>query len=101
MPEFVRVAAVSDFRPGTIKEIEIQGKPIALANVSGQFYAIDNICLHRGGPLGQGWVEGDRVECPWHGWQFDLKTGECAFNPSAKLPTYEVKVEGGDVLVAL
>jgi nitrite reductase (NADH) small subunit len=100
MPAFVKVAAVADIPTGTVREVEANGKKIAVANVEGQFYALDNTCLHRGGPIGQGALEGNAVECPWHGWQYDMKTGQCAFNPAAKLPTYEVKVEGADVLVA-
>lgn len=101
MPTFVKVASVADIPMGTVREVEANGKVIALANVGGEFYAIDNMCLHRGGPLGQGFLEGHVVECPWHGWQYDMKTGECTFNPVVKLPTYEVKVEGADLLVAL
>ncbi len=100
MLAFVKVAAVADIPTGTVREVEANGKKIAVANLQGQFYAMDNTCLHRGGPIGQGVLEGNAVECPWHGWQYDMKTGQCAFNPAAKLPTYEVKVEGADVLVA-
>ena len=101
MPAFVKVAGVSDVPPGTVKEVEANGKLIALANVEGQFYALDNVCLHQGGPVGQGVLEGHQVECPWHGWQYDVKSGQCVFNPVAQLATYEVKVDGGDVLVAI
>ena len=101
MPGFVKVAGVAEIPAGTMKEVEIGGKAIAVANVQGTFFAIDNICLHRGGPLAQGFLEGEVVECPWHGWQWSLKTGQCTFNPEAKLETYEVKVEGSDVLVAV
>ena len=69
--------------------------------MKGTFYALDNLCLHRGGPLGQGYMEGEKLECPWHGWQFEVKTGISPVNPNAKVPTYEVKVEGTDVMVAL
>ncbi len=99
MPTFTRVAGVSDIPAGTVKEVQADGKSIALANIEGQFYAIDNVCLHLGGPLGQGYLDGQQVECPWHGWQYDMKTGQCVFNPQARLPTYAVKVEGSDVLV--
>ena len=72
-----------------------------MANIEGQFYALDNTCVHRGGPIGQGVLEGNVVECPWHGWQYDMKTGQCTFNPATQLPTYEVKVEGADLLIAV
>lgn len=101
MPAFVKIASVADIPAGTVREVEANGRKIAVANVGGQFYAMDNTCVHRGGPLGQGVLEGQVVECPWHGWQYDMKTGECTFNPVVKLPTYEVKVEGADLLVAL
>ena len=101
MPAFVKVAEVSDLAPGAVKEFTVNGRTIALCNVEGQFYALDNVCLHRGGPVGQGYVDGSKVECPWHGWQFDVKTGATIMNPGMKLPTYEVKVEGSDVLVAV
>ena len=101
MPAFVKVADLSEIPAGTVKEVEANGKKIALANIDGLFYAIDNTCVHRGGPLGQGFLEGDLVECPWHGWQYNMKTGQCAFNPAARVPAYEVKTEGADVLVCL
>ena len=101
MPAFVKVAAVADVEPGQLKEITVNDKTIALCNIEGTFYALDNVCVHQGGPLGQGYLEGDKVECPWHGWQYDVKTGAVVFNPSSKVAIYEVKVEGSDVLVAL
>ncbi|MBI4465067.1 MAG: non-heme iron oxygenase ferredoxin subunit [Acidobacteria bacterium] len=101
MANFVKVAAVSDVEPGKVKEYTVNGKVIALCNVEGEFYALDNVCLHRGGPLGQGYIDGDKVECPWHGWQYSVKTGAISYNPAMKVATYEVKVEGSDVLVAV
>jgi nitrite reductase/ring-hydroxylating ferredoxin subunit len=81
--------------------VEINGKALALFNIDGTFYAIDNTCLHRGGPLGEGEVEGDEVSCPWHGWQYNVKTGVCVNNPAAKVATYQVKVDGTDLKVLL
>src|SRR5262245_31434397 len=101
MPDFVRVAGVSELEPGKMKAITVNGKTIALCNVGGTFYALDNVCLHRGGPLGEGYLEGEKVECPWHGWQFDVKTGCASMSPGMKVPTYEVKIEGADVMVSL
>jgi len=101
MADFVRVAAVSEVEPGKVKQITVNGKTLALCNVGGTFYALDNVCLHRGGPLGEGSLDGDKVECPWHGWQYDVKTGAIAMDPGMKVPTFEVKVQGADVLVAL
>ena len=101
MPEFVKVAAVTDLPPGKVKSITVGERMIALCNVEGTFYALDNVCIHRGGPLGEGYLDGDKLECPWHGWQFEVKTGCVAFNRKEKIPTYEVRIEGPDVLVAL
>jgi nitrite reductase/ring-hydroxylating ferredoxin subunit len=101
MPTFVKVATVADLPPGKVKQVTVNDKIIALCNVGGTFYALDNVCLHRGGPLGEGYLDGEKLECPWHGWQFDVKTGAVTFNPREKVPTYEVRIEGGNVLVAL
>lgn len=101
MSGFVKVATISDLPPGKVKSITVGEKMIALCNVEGTFYALDNVCIHRGGPLGEGYLEGEKLECPWHGWQFDVKTGCVAFNPREKIPTYEVKIDGSDILVAV
>ena len=74
---------------------------IALFNCGGKFYATANTCIHRGGPLGEGLLEGTTVVCPWHGWEFDVASGACITNPKAKISTYPVKVEGNDLLVDL
>jgi 3-phenylpropionate/trans-cinnamate dioxygenase ferredoxin component len=99
MAEFVRAIAESDLAPGGCMELALGGKPVALFNVGGRFYAMSNTCLHRGGPLGQGMLAEQAVMCPWHAWTWDVTTGENTANPVLKLPTYEVKVEGGQVLV--
>ena len=99
MGEFVRVVGTGDVKPGHGTVAEINGKTLAIFNVDGTFHAIDNTCIHRGGPLGEGDVEGNVVTCPWHGWQFNVSTGECIKNPSAKVEIYPVKVEGDDVKV--
>ncbi len=101
MPEFVRVASVAEVPPGMVRQVEVRGRRIALANVNGEFFALDDTCPHRGGPLGMGFLEGMRLECPLHAWQFDLRTGEFAGDPAVRVPTYQVRIEGGDVLVAL
>ena len=98
---FQRAAKTNEITPGTIREFQVEGKAIALANVGGKFYAINNTCLHRGGPLGQGVMDGNIVTCPWHGWQYDVRTGENEFDRAIKLRCYEVRVEDGDVKVAV
>ena len=87
--------------PGEAREFSCGGKTICVANVNGEISAIDNICLHRGGPLGQGAIENGKVVCPWHGWEWDPKTGEAGHNPNAKLAVYPVKVENGEVMIDL
>ena len=101
MPSFVKVASVSDVQPGEVKQFTANGKTIALCNVGGQFYALDNECVHRGGPLSEGYLDGEKLECPWHAWQYDVHTGAVTMNPSAKVPTYAVKIEGSAVFVAV
>jgi nitrite reductase/ring-hydroxylating ferredoxin subunit len=101
MADFVKVAGTAEVTPGTGVAAEVNGQAIAVFNVGGTYCAIDNTCIHRGGPLGEGELEGDTVTCPWHGWQYNVKTGACINNPSATLKSYEVKVEGTDVKVLL
>lgn len=99
MPEFVKVIASADLPPGQGMEANVGGKPVALFNVGGRFYAVSNTCLHRGGPLGQGFVEGTTVTCPWHSWTWDVATGENVVNRELKVACYATKVEDGNVLV--
>jgi len=100
MPTFSKATPASDVVPGTGKVVMVGGKEIALFNVDGTFYALDNECPHRGGPLGEGDLEGCIVTCPWHAWQYDVRTGE-SITDDLKVSRYEVKVEGGDVEVAV
>jgi nitrite reductase (NADH) small subunit len=86
---------------GEAKEFELADKVICVANVNGTITAMDNVCLHMGGPLGQGVVEGNKIVCPWHGWEYDLKTGELSDDPKSKLPVYSIKIQNGDVLIEL
>ncbi len=101
MAEFVRIAGTGDVKTGSGITVEAKGQAIALFNVDGTFYAIDNTCVHRGGPLGEGELTGDTVACPWHGWEYNVKDGKCSTSPSACVKTYEVKVEGQDIKVLL
>lgn len=100
MSTFSKACAVSDVAPGTAKLVAVDGKEIALFNVGGTFYALDNECPHRGGPLGEGDLEDCIVTCPWHAWQYDVRTGE-SITDDLKVARYDVKVEGDDVLVAV
>ncbi len=101
MPEFVKVAQLSEVPQGEMKTVEIDGDPIVLVNVDGKIYAFGGKCTHRGGPLGEGELTGDVVTCPWHGGEFDVKTGEVLGPPPEKaIPTFQVQVEGNDIKVA-
>ena len=96
---FTRLAAQSDLPAvNAVKEFSCNGKEICVANVNGEIHAIENTCLHMGGPLGEGVIEGGKVICPWHGWAWDPRTGQ-AGPPGARLAVYPVKIENGDVLI--
>jgi nitrite reductase (NADH) small subunit len=101
MSNFVKVASLSELAAGCCKMVDVNGKAVALFNVNGTVYALDNTCLHRGGPLGEGELEGETVSCPWHGWQYNVKTGENVMDPAVKVAVYPVQVEGGDIKVAV
>ena len=95
MAEFVKAATTTEIEPGQARLVEVNGKQIALFNVGGQFFALDNACTHRDGPLAEGAVSGSEVTCPWHGATFDVRTGE-ATGPPAQRPVtrYSVRVTG-------
>jgi nitrite reductase/ring-hydroxylating ferredoxin subunit len=97
---YVRVASAADVPPGTGAVVHANGRAIALFNVDGSFFAIDNTCLHRGGPVGEGDLEGVVVTCPWHGFQYDVTTGRNVFDPDVGLESFPVRIEDGDVWVA-
>lgn len=101
MAEAVKVAGIADITPGSGTTVEVDGKSLAVFNVEGSYYAIDNTCVHRGGPLGEGELEGNTVTCPWHGWSYDVTTGRCVNNPSACVKSYPVTVDGADIKVQL
>ena len=101
MPRSIRVAAVSDVPPGTAKEVMADDQVVALFNVEGTFYAMDGVCPHAGGPLGEGTLRGTVVTCPWHGWQFDVTSGENCLNRRMTHKCFAVNVEGDDVIIEL
>jgi nitrite reductase/ring-hydroxylating ferredoxin subunit len=101
MPSWTRLARASDLPPGTAKEVVAAERVIALFNAGGTFYALDGVCPHQGGPLGQGFLEGCIVTCPWHGWQFDVRTGQHQINPQLVQPRFEVRVEDDWIWVDL
>lgn len=106
MPELVEVAKVEELAPGTARVVTAAGRELALVNVDGTFYAIDNECTHRGGYLGEGEINPDwsecAIECPLHGSVFDVRTGE-VLSPPATDPvrTYVVEVDAGVIKVSI
>lgn len=96
---FLRAARKNEIPPGTIREFQVDGLTLAIANVGDKFYAINNTCLHRGGPLGQGTLQGAAVTCPWHGWQYDVTTGKLVMNQAVGVKQYNIEVRGEDLWV--
>ena len=97
------VAKLEDLEPGACLSVEADdAHGVALFNVDGEILATDNTCPHAGGPLGEGILAGDVVECPWHGWEFNVRTGQCLENPSSEwtVPCFPTRVENGVIQIA-
>lgn len=101
MQDFVKVAFAHEIPPGTGRTVEVEGIWIAVFNVEEKFYAVDNACPHAGGPLGEGKLCGTEVECPWHGWKFDVTSGERVGNPDFQVTCCEVRVQGDEIQIAI
>lgn len=101
MPNWIRVAATDDCPPGTSLELVAGDRIVALFNVNGAFHALDGVCPHQGGPLGKGCLDGSIVTCPWHGWQFDVRTGQHQLSRTIRQPTFPVRVDDGSVWLDL
>ena len=102
MPDFIRIAAQSELpQPGNVREFTANGRAICVANLDGAFCVLDGTCPHEGGPLGEGDIEDGRVVCPWHGYAFDLHTGEASDDPTLKAEIIESRLEGGELRVKL
>lgn len=102
MAGFIRVASLSELPPGTLKGVRIGDVGICLANADGTVYAFRDNCSHKDFPLHLGELEGDRLTCEWHGAQFDITTGRAVRIPAIKpIRTFDVKVDGDDILVAV
>jgi nitrite reductase/ring-hydroxylating ferredoxin subunit len=99
LAEFVKVGMLQDLAPGSAKAVEIAGKAIALYNVDGALFATDNTCPHRGGPLGEGELDAGVITCPWHGFQYDVKSGKCLTNPALGISCHAVRRDGDNILV--
>jgi nitrite reductase (NADH) small subunit len=100
MPRFVRVASVGEIAPGQAKAFVVGDREVAVFNVGGSYYAIDNSCPHQGGPLADGWLDGPLVTCPWHAWCFDVRTGAMTLGDLCAVDTFEVQVAGSAISVS-
>lgn len=101
MADFVRVAGADEIGAGSSKIVDVNGNSVAVWNLNGNYYAFQNVCPHRGGPVGEGEVEGNIITCPWHGFRFNVMTGACEHNAAMKISTYEVQVEGNDIKIGV
>lgn len=98
----VAVASLEDLEAGRPHLVEAEGKRIVLTRVGDAVYALDDMCVHQGGPLSEGRVTGTRLACPWHGWMYDMKTGQCTMpTRGGSVPSYPVRLEAGQVWVTL
>src|SRR5262245_22769310 len=95
-----RVSSKAEITSGKGRRVEIEGREIAVFNFGGNYYATSDFCPHRGASLAEGFLDAGKVFCPWHCFDFNLKTGECATVPSLRVRTYEVKIVGEDIFVA-
>lgn len=97
-----QVASLDEVPAGQLKLVELDGTRIVLARIGDAVYACGDVCSHRGGPLSQGKLNGNRLACPWHGWMYDVRTGDCVFpGRGARVPTFPTAIDGGDVWVEL
>jgi nitrite reductase (NADH) small subunit len=102
MAEFIRVCAQSELPPpGNVREFTANGRTLCVANLDGSISVLNGVCPHEEAPLGEGTIEGGCVVCPWHGYAFDLRTGETADDPSLKAEVFEARIEDGELRVKL
>lgn len=94
-----KVSQVSELPPGTVKEIAAGGTTYALCNIDGKFHCLGGECPHAGGPLGEGMLSGNNIVCPWHGFEFDCRTGANDMDEDLQVPTYAVVVQDGEILI--
>ena len=97
-----RIASLDEVPAGRVKLVELDGVRIVLARVADGVYACGDTCAHRGGPLSEGKLSGSRLACPWHGWMYDVRTGQCLFpGRGAAVPSYPVRLEADEIFVEL
>ena len=96
---YVPAGAAADIAPGTAKTVDVDGVEVAVFNVGGTFYALENTCPHQGAQLHEGWLDGTTITCPWHAWCFNLPDGTMTLGAYANVDPYDVTVEDGEVFV--
>ena len=101
MSQTVHLIATEDVTPGMAAEVIAEGRVFAVYNIDGVFHVLDGICPHAGGPLGKGTLHGCVVTCPWHGWQFDVTSGQHQLSDGIRQPSFEASVQDGMVVVSL
>ncbi len=101
MAKFIKVGRVGELAEGCAATVEANGQQVALFRIGERYYALEAACPHEGEPLAEGTIEGLRVVCPWHGYGFHLKTGECETDPDLHALTYPVKIQGEDILIEM
>jgi nitrite reductase (NADH) small subunit/3-phenylpropionate/trans-cinnamate dioxygenase ferredoxin subunit len=100
MVQYVRVADAGSIEPGSAHAFSVGRYEVAVFNVDGEFYALENACPHQGGPIADGFVEGAQVTCPWHAWCFDVRTGKMTLGDFATIPQFVVRVESGGLFIS-
>jgi nitrite reductase (NADH) small subunit len=96
---WTKVARVDEVPAESVIEVMVGPEPYAICNSGGEIRALSGVCIHQGGPLGQGQIHEGHVVCPFHMWEFDCRTGEYDYNPAMRVPTYPVKVENGEIFI--
>ena len=101
MSEFIRVASVDEVPEGTAKLVHVHDRAIAVVHSQGRFFAFNNVCRHKGGPLCEGEINGTKITCPWHAWEYDMDSGECEYDANVILERFEVRISGTDIEIAV
>lgn len=101
MEKFAVLGSAEDIEEGSVRVYQVGTREIAVFHIQGRYYAVDNVCPHRGGPIAEGERKGTVVTCPWHAWSFEVTTGQCTFHAAARLETFAVRVEEGKLKIQL
>jgi len=96
---FVKIGSLASLKPGCVMEAQAGGRTYAVCNSGGSLYAVDGVCPHAGGPLGQGALHDHMLVCPWHAWEYDCRNGENDFDPTIRVQSFAVRTDGDDILI--